>query len=126
MAYRHGSDALISNLSFEDDMIIFANGQKQSIRRVLQCIEHYEGDSGQLLNRDTSGIILLKRFSTSKIHRLEHLIGFHHQQQPFTIFVFICLKEPRKSSCMITWFRKSGVGFLVGLRDSYHLENRLL
>ncbi|KAL2517569.1 Reverse transcriptase domain-containing protein [Abeliophyllum distichum] len=28
MAYRHGDDTLISHLSFADDMIIFANGQK--------------------------------------------------------------------------------------------------
>ncbi|KAL2475613.1 Uncharacterized protein Adt_36349 [Abeliophyllum distichum] len=48
MAYRHGGDALISHLCFADDMIIFANGQKQSIRWVLHCIEHYERASGQL------------------------------------------------------------------------------
>ncbi|KAL2471459.1 Uncharacterized protein Adt_39595 [Abeliophyllum distichum] len=35
MAYRHGGDALISHLCFADDMIIFANGQKQSIRRAF-------------------------------------------------------------------------------------------
>ncbi|KAL2497433.1 Uncharacterized protein Adt_22983 [Abeliophyllum distichum] len=36
MAYRHGGDALISHLCFADDMIIFANGQKQSIRRKVR------------------------------------------------------------------------------------------
>ncbi|KAL2479297.1 Uncharacterized protein Adt_32263 [Abeliophyllum distichum] len=72
IAYKHGGNALISHLSFADDMIIFANGQKQSIRRVLQCIEHYDGTSGQLVNRDKSGIILPRRFYTSQIHRLEN------------------------------------------------------
>ncbi|KAL2506934.1 Uncharacterized protein Adt_22555 [Abeliophyllum distichum] len=78
-----GFDALWM-IGYGDDMIIFDNGQKQSVRRVLQCIEHYEGASGQLLNRDKSGIILPKRFSTSQIHRLENLTGFRHQHQPFT------------------------------------------
>ncbi|KAL2464856.1 Uncharacterized protein Adt_40707 [Abeliophyllum distichum] len=33
MAYRHGGDDLISHLCFANNMIIFANGQKQSIRQ---------------------------------------------------------------------------------------------
>ncbi|KAL2471707.1 RNase H domain-containing protein [Abeliophyllum distichum] len=84
MAYRHRGDALISHLSFVDDMIIFVNDQKQSIRRALQCIEHYECTSRKLVNRDKSGIILPRKFSTSQIHRLEHMTGFHQHQQPFT------------------------------------------
>ncbi|KAL2518747.1 Retrotransposon [Abeliophyllum distichum] len=67
-----------------------------SVRRVLQCIEHYEGASGQLLNRDKSGIILPKRFSTSQIRKLENLTGFRHQQQPFIYLGVPLFKEARK------------------------------
>ncbi|KAL2497861.1 Uncharacterized protein Adt_23411 [Abeliophyllum distichum] len=97
MAYRHGGDALISHLCFTDDMIIFANGQKQSIRRVLHCIEHYERASGQLVNRDKSGIILPRRATIQQIHRLEHLTGFRHQQQPFTYLGVPLFKGHRKT-----------------------------
>ncbi|KAL2526355.1 Uncharacterized protein Adt_11409 [Abeliophyllum distichum] len=69
MAYIHGWDALISHLCFADDMIIFANSQKQSIRRVLHCIEHYERASGQL----------------------------RHQQQPFTYLGVPLFKGHRKT-----------------------------
>ncbi|KAL2531794.1 Uncharacterized protein Adt_05145 [Abeliophyllum distichum] len=96
MAYRHGGDALISHLCFADDMIIFANGQKQSIRRVLHCIEHYERASGQLVNRDKSGIILPKRATIQQIHRLEHLTGFRHQQQSVTYLGVPLFKGHRK------------------------------
>ncbi|KAL2539028.1 Reverse transcriptase domain-containing protein [Abeliophyllum distichum] len=96
MAYRHGGDALISHLCFADDMIIFANGQKQSIRRVLHCIEHYERASGQLVNRDKSGIILPRWAPAQQIHRLENLTGFRHQQQPFTYQEVPLFKGPRK------------------------------
>ncbi|KAL2506264.1 Uncharacterized protein Adt_21885 [Abeliophyllum distichum] len=96
MAYRHGGDALISHLCFADDMIIFANGQKQSIRRVLHCIDHYERASGQLVNRDKSGIILPRRATIQQIHRLDHLIGFRHQQQPFTYLGVLLCKGHRK------------------------------
>ncbi|KAL2517783.1 Uncharacterized protein Adt_14030 [Abeliophyllum distichum] len=96
MAYRHGGDALISHLCFADDMIIFANGQKQSIRRVLYCIEHYERASGQLVNRDKSGIILPRRATIQQIHRLEQLTGFCHQQQPFTYLGVPLFKGHRK------------------------------
>ncbi|KAL2481397.1 Uncharacterized protein Adt_34363 [Abeliophyllum distichum] len=64
MAYRHGGDALISHLCFADDMIIFTNGQKQSIKR--------------------------------QIHRLEHLTGFRHQQQPVTYLGVPLFKGHRK------------------------------
>ncbi|KAL2471352.1 Uncharacterized protein Adt_39488 [Abeliophyllum distichum] len=96
MAYRHGGDALISHLCFADDMIIFANSQKQSIRRVLYCIEHYERASGQLVNRDKSGIILPRRATIQQIHMLEHLTGFRHQQQPFTYLGVPLFKGHRK------------------------------
>ncbi|KAL2512765.1 Uncharacterized protein Adt_18365 [Abeliophyllum distichum] len=96
MAYRHGGDALISHLCFADDMIIFANGQKQSIRRVLHCIEHYERASGQLVNRDKSGIILPRRATIQQIYRLEHLTGFRHQQQPVTYLGVPLFKGHRK------------------------------
>ncbi|KAL2517118.1 RNA-directed DNA polymerase reverse transcriptase [Abeliophyllum distichum] len=96
MAYRHMSDALISYLSFADDMIIFVNGQKQSIRRILQCIDHYEGTSRQLVNRDKSEIILPMRFSTSQIRRLDDLTEFCHQQHPFTYLCVPLFKRARK------------------------------
>lgn len=65
VCYRHGGSTLVLHLSFADDMIIFANGRKQSIRRILDCSEHYERVSGQLVNRDKSGLILLRRPSIS-------------------------------------------------------------
>lgn len=49
--YWHGSSTFVSHLSFIDDIIIFASGQKQSLRRVLDCLEHYERVFDQLLNR---------------------------------------------------------------------------
>ncbi|XP_022851612.1 uncharacterized protein LOC111373332 [Olea europaea var. sylvestris] len=79
MCYRHGGSALVSHLSFADDMIIFANGQKQSIRRILDYLEHYEGVSGQL------------------IRRLEILTGFRHQQQPFTYLGVPLFKGTKRS-----------------------------
>ncbi|XP_022870779.1 uncharacterized protein LOC111390020 [Olea europaea var. sylvestris] len=97
MCYRHGGSGLVSHLSFADDMIIFANGQKQSIRRVLDCLEQYEGVSGQLVNRDKCGIILSRWAYTSQIRRLEIVTGFRYQQQPFTYLGVPLFKGTKRS-----------------------------
>lgn len=76
--YRHEGSTLISNLSFAKDMIIFSNGQKQSITRILDCLEHYERVSSQLVNRDNGSLMLPTRTPDFKIKRLVFIIGFMH------------------------------------------------
>lgn len=83
MGYRHGNSTLVSNLSFANDVIIFVNCHKHSIRRLLDCLEHYEGISSKLVNREKSGLLLLRKASIGQIKILEHLTGFRHPQQLF-------------------------------------------
>ncbi|KAL2503882.1 Uncharacterized protein Adt_19503 [Abeliophyllum distichum] len=80
MAYIHVGDALISHLSFADDMIIFVNGQKQFVRRVLQCIEHYEGASGLWDSRDNALRLHWKRWKDLCIPTVEGGLGFRRLQ----------------------------------------------
>ncbi|KAL2498957.1 Uncharacterized protein Adt_24507 [Abeliophyllum distichum] len=75
MAYIHRSDTLVSHLCFANDMIIFANGQKQ----------------------DKSGFIVPKKSPPSRIQILEHITGFKHWQQPFTYLGIPLFKGVRKT-----------------------------
>ncbi|KAL2512548.1 RNase H domain-containing protein [Abeliophyllum distichum] len=97
MAYIHRNDTLVSHLCFADDMIIFANGQKQSVQRLFHCLEHYERVSGQLVNRDKSGFMVPKRSPPSRIQILEHITGFKRQHQPFTYLGIPLFKGARKT-----------------------------
>lgn len=97
MQYRHGGSTSVSHLAFADDMIIFTNGQKRSIRRVIDCLEHYDGVSRQLVNRDKSGHILPRRASEIQTRRIVFLTGFSHQSQPFTYLGVPLFKGAKRS-----------------------------
>jgi len=97
MQYRHGCSTLVSHLTFADDMIIFTNEQKRYIRRVINCLEHYERVFGQLVNRDKSCLILPWRASDIQIRRLVILSGFSHQRQQFTYLGVHLFKGAKRS-----------------------------
>ncbi|XP_022848814.1 uncharacterized protein LOC111371138 [Olea europaea var. sylvestris] len=75
---------LVSDLVFADNIIIFANGQKKSIGRVIECLEHHEGVSRQLVINEKSVLILPRRPSDIQIRRLVILTGFSHLRLSFT------------------------------------------
>ncbi|KAL2471937.1 Uncharacterized protein Adt_40073 [Abeliophyllum distichum] len=85
----------------------YGNFRSSLLDVVLHCIEHYERASGQLVNRDKSRIILPKRATIQQIHRIEHLTGFRHQQQPSLILECPCSKGiVRYSYTMISFIQK--------------------
>lgn len=96
---------LLSHVSLSLTTIIFANNHKKSIRRLLDCLKHYEGISDSLMNREKSELILHWKASLKQIKRLKHLTSFRHQQ-PFTHLGSPYIRGLSEFSYMMTLFRR--------------------
>lgn len=52
--YCSSAPMTISHLSFADDIVIFANGSRSSLQRLMGFLHHYEAVSGQLISQAKS------------------------------------------------------------------------
>lgn len=53
-----GNGPIISHLLYADDTIIFTNGTKSSLNKLMTFLSSYEAASGQLINKEKSCYIL--------------------------------------------------------------------
>lgn len=67
---------LISHLLYADDILIFLNGEKRSLRRLESTLSCYENWYGQQLSREKSAIYTLPTISASWRHGLVWLTRF--------------------------------------------------
>ncbi|TXG69366.1 hypothetical protein EZV62_004301 [Acer yangbiense] len=67
---------LVSHLLYADDILIFANGGKRSIRNLVKALETYEKWSGQRINKDKSAIFPSKYISSARKRDLLRVTGF--------------------------------------------------
>lgn len=52
---------LVSHLLYADDLLVFTNGEKWSMRMLLKTLGSYEQWSRQLLNKEKFAIFFLKK-----------------------------------------------------------------
>lgn len=64
---------------FADDTIIFTNGSKVSLSRLLSFLETYEKASGQRVNKRKCSFLAPPKMSHTRIHQIANLTGFHHE-----------------------------------------------
>lgn len=67
---------LISHLLYADDLLIFLNGNKSSVRRFMQISHTYEKWSVQLINKDKSALFLSKKINVTRQRELFRLTGY--------------------------------------------------
>ncbi|GAA0164186.1 hypothetical protein LIER_19882 [Lithospermum erythrorhizon] len=72
MQYHSGCKVSIPCLAFVDDCIIFSNGAKLSINRVMKFLEHYQKISGQAINKEKSTCIMPPKLTASRVNLLFH------------------------------------------------------
>lgn len=81
--YRSAASTDISHLSFADDIVIFANGSRCSLQRVMDFLHRYQVVSGQLISRTKSSFYIGKPASASCRSIVHSVTGFQWRQLPF-------------------------------------------
>nr|XP_027081130.1 uncharacterized protein LOC113703846 [Coffea arabica] len=72
----------VSHLAFADDVIVFANGGADSLKRVMQILECYQSDFGQLVNVQKSGYLVHPRITVARKRVIERVTHFHKRELP--------------------------------------------
>ncbi|KAJ0086550.1 hypothetical protein Patl1_07518 [Pistacia atlantica] len=75
---------LVSHLLYADDLLVFVNGGKRSVQRLLNILEVYEKWSGQLINREKSAVYFSKSITLARRRMLMRTTGFVEGKFPFT------------------------------------------
>ena len=83
VAYSTGVGVSVSHLAFADDIIIFANGCRSSLQRVMDFLHHYEAASGQLVSLAKSSFYISSRASHSREVIARQTTGFQRRDLPF-------------------------------------------
>ncbi|KAL0305119.1 UNVERIFIED_CONTAM: LINE-1 retrotransposable element O protein [Sesamum calycinum] len=79
---KGGSD--VNRLSFADDIIIFSNASRRSIRKIVDFLDSYQRISGQLINIGKSSFIVGNKCSSLIKQRIQNITGFVSQSLPLT------------------------------------------
>ncbi|GAA0144869.1 reverse transcriptase [Lithospermum erythrorhizon] len=82
-AYNCGYGVRVSSLAFADDVLVFANGSKMALSKVMDFLQHYQRISGQLVNMEKSTYILPNKASTSRSSIVQRATGFRRGEAPF-------------------------------------------
>lgn len=75
---------LVSHLLYVDDILIFANGNKRSMKDLVRTLETYEKWSGQLISKDKSAMFLSKHISSTRRCGLLRITGYKEGFFPVT------------------------------------------
>ncbi|XP_019191194.1 PREDICTED: uncharacterized protein LOC109185694 [Ipomoea nil] len=74
----------INHLAFADDMVIFTSGKNGGIQEIMEVLETYEKQSGQLINKQKSAFYVHPRAPDENIERIRDISGCQHKNFPFT------------------------------------------
>ncbi|KAJ6684500.1 RETROTRANSPOSON UNCLASSIFIED-LIKE PROTEIN [Salix purpurea] len=88
---------LVLHLAFADDIIIFSNSTKSSLKRITNFLAEYEQCSGQKVNSSKSGFILSARASLFTASVVGGALGFPRIRLPTKYLGMPLYKGPKKS-----------------------------
>lgn len=74
----------ISHLFYADDMLLFTNGRKSSVKEFILLLKAYELSSGQQVNLEKSGFYPSKWVHGRRLNRLARRLGCSAKQFPLT------------------------------------------
>ena len=72
----------ISHLAFADDVIIFTNGSKNSLCKLMAFLSQYENESGHKINKQKSCFLLGDKAPTSRASIVAECTGFVQKSFP--------------------------------------------
>ncbi|GAA0186748.1 hypothetical protein LIER_34036 [Lithospermum erythrorhizon] len=84
LAYNSHCKVVIPCLAFADDCVIFSNGSKSSLSKIMQLLEHYQSLSGQVINTDKSSCLFSTKLSTCRANMILKSTRFRKESMPFS------------------------------------------
>ncbi|XP_031132021.1 uncharacterized protein LOC116033418 [Ipomoea triloba] len=73
----------ISHLAFADDLLIFTNGGKTSLKRLSTVLSRYQLASGQRINYQKSFFVTAKRCPANRLRTMERTLSMKSSTLPF-------------------------------------------
>ncbi|XP_058077435.1 uncharacterized protein LOC131225851 [Magnolia sinica] len=64
----------ISHLLYADDTLLFLNGGRASMRKIVALLDEYQSASGQLINKGKSSFLCSNKIPVSRIHAISSLL----------------------------------------------------
>lgn len=88
----------LNHLAYVDNTIIFTSSNKYSLERIMECLQEYETESGQKINKHKSAFFLHQNVAGEVRKLVEECTGFTRGQFPLTYLGFpITHARKRKS-----------------------------
>lgn len=96
LQFRYGGRIPVSHLAFADDIVIFTNGQKSSLNKIMKFISHYTESSGWAINCNKSSL-----YTRREIHRnvIAENTGFQYLPLPM-IYLGVPLYKGHKRAVL--------------------------
>ncbi|XP_042946095.1 uncharacterized protein LOC122279481 [Carya illinoinensis] len=83
---------------YADDIFIFANGGKRTMKGLMEALYKYEAWTGQVLNKEKSPIFFSKRILVPRKHSLLYFTGFTDGSFPFK-YLGVPIVDGRLKAC---------------------------
>ncbi|XP_042964506.1 uncharacterized protein LOC122298703 [Carya illinoinensis] len=80
--FHPGGGTLVTHLLYADDVLIFTNGGRMSMRRLMATLHRYEKISGQLISPSKSTIFFPSHMSLARKNDLKGISGFEEGSWP--------------------------------------------
>ncbi|XP_040991014.1 uncharacterized protein LOC121238253 [Juglans microcarpa x Juglans regia] len=80
----HLGAPLVSHLLYADDLLVFVNGGKRSVLKLMKTLEVYEKWSGQLINKEKSAFFFSNSITLARRRNLMRSTGFVEGKFPVT------------------------------------------
>ncbi|GAA0147841.1 reverse transcriptase [Lithospermum erythrorhizon] len=84
LAYKCGSSVSVPALAFADDVLIFSNGSKAALSKIMHFLDHYQTVSGQLVNTEKSSFIMSSKGPTFRGTIVQRITKFRRSVAPFS------------------------------------------
>ena len=111
----------ITHLAFANDVIIFANGDMASLKKVMRILEWYQNDSSQLVNVQKSGYLVHPQMTVARQGVLSKLLNFKRKNSQFGIWELRCLLAELKRFITQICARRLWIRYFLGSHGFYHL-----
>ncbi|GAA0156695.1 hypothetical protein LIER_14125 [Lithospermum erythrorhizon] len=84
LAYQSGCSILVPTLAFANDVLVFTNGSKDSISKLMPFLDHYQLVSGQVVNKEKNSCILSEKTTPARASIVLKATEFRRGALPFT------------------------------------------